>query len=433
MPAPVRSVAGLARGTVIAQIALLATIPISSRLYDANAFGVFGIFSTASAALALAASGRFEQGIVPATNDRTATGLFHLSLGIICLVAIAVGAVLEPVLRAVRAVAPAAAMPAGLYWLPLGIGAQAVGQVLLQWATRKHNDLAIMRYYAERTIVMGGAQIAFGIIGTPLNGLILGQIVGFSFAALRLGQRLRDPGPSGAPGPALTPRAACARALGVARLHVDFPRYGLPRTMLEAAAAIALPTLISALYGAAAMGAYWMALRILALPGSVLGDPILRVFYRKASELRLSGTRIMPVVFRAFLGMCLLTVPFAVLLVVGSGPLFRIFLGPSWNEAALFVKILSVGWIATFSAPLIPLVMILLGLQKQHFLFEIALRVFEASAVVAGYALGGVLASLSGWAIVNIANVLLLLWFLGAAERRSVECAGKNGGEKAAV
>ena len=46
-----------------------------------------------------------------------------------------------------------------------------------------------------------------------------------------------------------------ASAVLAARSHLDFPRKGLPRTLLEAVATIAKPMMVAALYGAAAMGA----------------------------------------------------------------------------------------------------------------------------------------------------------------------------------
>jgi hypothetical protein len=44
-----------------------------------------------------------------------------------------------------------------------------------------------------------------------------------------------------------------ASAVLAARSHLDFPRHGLPRTLLEAVATIAKPMMVAALYGAAAM------------------------------------------------------------------------------------------------------------------------------------------------------------------------------------
>jgi O-antigen/teichoic acid export membrane protein len=413
----------MARGTVLAQLAMLGAIPILARLYGIEAFGVFGIFSTASASLAVAAAGRFEQGIVPAANDRTALGLIYVSLGIVVLATLSLGGGLLAAMPALAAVVPSSAMRAALHWLPLGIGPQAIGQILLQWATRRHHDGAIARFYAERAVIMSGTQIAFGAVGTVQNGLILGQIAGFSVAALLLWRRL--PGLSVAGGFA----AMLKNAAQAARSHLDFPRYGLPRTLLEATATIAQPMMVAALYGAAAMGGYWMALRVLGLPGSMLGDPIRQVFFRRASERRRSGAPLVPLVLRAFLALSVITIPFAGILLAASKVLFLVFLGPAWNMAAIFIKIMVFAWLATFACGLLPSVVILLGLQRPYFAFEIILRVFEIAAILVGYVTGGVLVSLALWAAVDVAYVGALLWFLQVSEAHSTACAGPGGGE----
>jgi O-antigen/teichoic acid export membrane protein len=61
LPVPARHAAGMARGTVIVQLAMLLAIPLLARLYDTEAFGIFGIFSTATTALGAAAAWRFDK------------------------------------------------------------------------------------------------------------------------------------------------------------------------------------------------------------------------------------------------------------------------------------------------------------------------------------------------------------------------------------
>ena len=381
---------------------MLAAIPVLARLYDVGAFGVFGIFGTASAALALAAAARFEQGIVPAISDRAAAAVMHLSVAIVVVVCMILAGGIYVAMPAAVRVVPSAPMRAALYWLPLGIGSQALGQILLQSATRQHRDGAIARYYGERALIMSSTQVALGAIGIAQNGLILGQIAGFSVASLLLWRRLPRSRRQ-------NPRAMLRSAVQAARSRLDFPRYGMPRTLLEAAATIAQPIVIAALYGSAAMGGYWMAMRILGLPGSVLGDPIRQVFFRKAAERQRAGQPLAPLITRAFLNLNVVTVPFAAVLLIGSRTIFSILLGPAWMMAAVFVKLLAIAWLATFAAGLLPPVMILLGLQKQHFGFEIILRALQTAALLAGSVLGGILASLALLVVVDIAYVGALL------------------------
>ena len=329
VPAPARNVAGLARGTAVAQMAMLLAIPVLARLYGLEAFGVFGVFSTASTALAVAAAGRFEQAIIPAPGDRDALCLVHISLATVASACVVLAIGLLAARPAFAALVSSPGMRAALYWIPLGVAVQAVGQVLLQWATRLHRDAAIARFFAERAMIMSGVQIVLGVIGTGQNGLVLGQIAGFAGAALLLRGRLAG---------RVTADAASIgirEIIQVARTNIDFPRYGLPRTLIEAIAAIAQPIMVATLFGAAAMGGYWMAQRILGLPGAVVGDPVRQIFFRKASEARRSGAPLFPMTIRTILALSMITLPFAAVMVIASEAIFAVILGPSWALAAV--------------------------------------------------------------------------------------------------
>lgn len=406
-------IAGLARGTAVAQIATLAAVPFLARIYGLDDFGVFGIFSTASTGFAVAAAGRFERGIVPAATDRVAVLLAWLSFAVIAAACALLGVALLIATQPLTDFVASPQMRAALYWLPLGIASQAAGQVLLQWATRCHSDTAMTRFYGERALIMTTAQIALGLIGTSQNGLILGQIAGFAGAALLLWRRV----------PKLSShvelRDALAEVGKVARANSDFPRYGLPRTLTEAAAVVALPMLISACYGPAAMGGFWMALRILGLPGSVLAEPIHQIFFRKASDRKRSGMPVLPLTIQAMLAVSVITVPYAAVILIGGKTLFLWVLGPNWTLAAGFAQVMLPGWMALFAGGLLPLVVILLDRQKQHFLCEIGLRLCEIFSILMGYVVGSILVSLALWSAVNVLYVAVLLLLLKRTEMRS--------------
>src|SRR4051794_21668209 len=70
----------LGTGRILARLMLVGAIPLLAQFYDASAFGLFGIYTTAGSTLAAAAALCFERGIVPARADGEGLQLTYFAL-----------------------------------------------------------------------------------------------------------------------------------------------------------------------------------------------------------------------------------------------------------------------------------------------------------------------------------------------------------------
>ncbi|MFT4193340.1 MAG: polysaccharide biosynthesis protein, partial [Ottowia sp.] len=149
-----RATLTLLAGGALAQLVPLLLGPFIARLFTPEAMGLFTQFATIAAALAVAASLRYEQALPLARDEGEAHALLALSARLLGL-AVAVSVPLAWVLHA----AGWLPLPA---LLPLAVGAAGVLQVLTLWANRAQRFKALA---ASRVVQYGGGavlQLALG-------------------------------------------------------------------------------------------------------------------------------------------------------------------------------------------------------------------------------------------------------------------------------
>ena len=80
------NVVKLVFGTGLAQVLPIAVLPILTRMYSPEEFGIFAIYMAVAGILGVVATGRYELSIVLPDNDKEASGIFGVSLMITLIV-----------------------------------------------------------------------------------------------------------------------------------------------------------------------------------------------------------------------------------------------------------------------------------------------------------------------------------------------------------
>ncbi|MDO5088035.1 MAG: polysaccharide biosynthesis protein, partial [Comamonadaceae bacterium] len=242
-PPLLRAVLTLLGGGALAQLLPLLLGPLLARLYTPEAFGLFTQFATVAAALAVAASLRYEQALPLAADEAEAQALLAL-----CLRLLLAAALLAAPLG--WALARLGALP-WPWLLPLAVAASGLLQVGMLWANRARRFGALA---FSRVAQYGGAavlQVALGAwlwqaSGAPAEADVAWTLpLAAALAALLAAGPLARPAPAGgwrglwraqaAPGgggggPGLRQRMAQA-----ARRHRDFALVNTPHAFLGTA------------------------------------------------------------------------------------------------------------------------------------------------------------------------------------------------------
>ncbi len=335
-----RRLAWLSGGTLFGQLILLAAMPLITRLFTPEDFGLFGVLSALNGIFGLVMAGRYEFAIPLADKDDEAAALVVLA-GVVTLFLTLLSLLLVWALG--DALAQLTGMPAlvPLLWLvPPILLATGLGHPLEYWSIRR-GTLRLNGF--SRVVQFGGqaaSQAGLGVAGTGALGLTLGYGLGYlgRFIVFLVTLSRADR--------AAMKAARPSQIRGLAWSHRYYPTYSSGSSLLKSTT-LFLPTILFAmLYGPAVAGAFNLAQRILTVPVRFLSTSASQAFLAEAAQRPAAG------VMRLFIR----TVPrFLALGCVGMAPillagpdLFVLLFGEPWRDAGGFAQALVAVQLARF-------------------------------------------------------------------------------------
>jgi len=337
----------LMTGTGLAQVLPIALSPILTRLYTPEEFGVFALYGSVCAILAVLVTGKYELAIVVPRYDGEAINLVAVTVLLSLLVSLILLGVIwmwnEPIasllghpdVRSWLYLAPFATLILGCYY------------AFNFWANRRsrYKSMAISR------IVQSGAatamQLAAGVSKVGLLGLILGQLFGQLLSTFFLAKSLPSDERR------LFRRISFKRMQCVARRHIGYPKYMVPGQTMSVGATEMPLLLISVFFGAGVAGFYALAQRVMAAPLALVASAVGDVYRQKAAGQYSSQGECLEVFLASFKRLALFAL-FPMLPVLLFGPwLFAFVFGDAWREAGEIASVLSIlVFFQTLSSPL---------------------------------------------------------------------------------
>lgn len=301
--------------------------PLLTRLYTPEDFGLLAVYSGLLALFSVISSLRYEMAIpLPDTNTEAAN-ITVLSLAMV-LSMTAISALM--VLMAGEQVAIALDAPklAAYFWLlPLGVFLSGVYKVFNYWAVRNKAFGDIAKTRISQTFTTLAVQLLtykFGGIA-----LLFGQAGGQGVGSLRLARSaIKNDEFS---------QWTWSGVVEAAKRYKQFPIFSTWSGLFNTAGTQLPPLMFAAFFSAGAAGLYALAHRILAMPMSILGDAIGKVFFSNAAEAYREG-RLAPMVEKVHCRLAEVAMPVTLTLVVSGPELFEIIFGNNWREAGEFAR-----------------------------------------------------------------------------------------------
>ncbi|ROR07684.1 lipopolysaccharide biosynthesis protein [Erwinia sp. JUb26] len=393
-----RSIIILASGTALAQIIYLAFIPIITRQYGPEAYGMMGSFMSVINILIPLSALSYPIAVVLPKRTLLASLLVRL-----CLWLGGIIAVLSLLLLAFAQIAFPHALPTDKYplwfWLliPLMILAlpfQLSGQ---QWLirTRSYKQIAhisVIQAAAVNILRVGGGMLAplpVTLVGITAVGYLL-QALQFFGRALKAGLRVKSR------------TFRFSRIKRVARHYYDFPLFRTPQALVNSLSQ-SLPVFIIGYYfGAAEAGFYALAQTILGAPVTLLSGAISNVYYPRVSEKVNSGSPIFAFITKSTL-LLLLTSAAIYLVVILFGPwIFSLVFGEKWHIAGEYGQWMAIYCIFWLGAR--PAIDSIPSLKIQHYFlaYEVISMVLRAAALMFGVLV--LKSSLGAMAVFSLVN-----------------------------
>lgn len=308
----------------IAQVILIITTPIITRLYSPTEFGEFTIFSNIAMILIPIINARCDLLIVNTKNDRSANILSQISF----LISLLILLILIPIF----------AISAWLYpnfildfiFIIIMLFLVSLTNIFTNYLNkeRKYKVLSLINVFRAGSMAL--LQIIFGLLALGSLGLIIGFSLSY-IAGITLGYKtfkkhfniVRDKEET--------------KALFLENKNQLV--YSTPSILLNSLSFSVVVFFIGILYTNTEVGIYGMAIRVLGIPVTIISLGLSKIFMQQANDYYIEHGNFRNLLLKFSSILVIVSIILYVPLYLFSEELVNILLGHSWVDAITVIKI----------------------------------------------------------------------------------------------
>ncbi|WP_313086588.1 lipopolysaccharide biosynthesis protein [Stutzerimonas nitrititolerans] len=377
-----RNILTVVSGTAGAQAITMAFMPVITRIYGPEAYGVLGTFLSVTLMLVPIAALTYPIAIVLPKRDGDARGLVRLSLMLAVLLAALAALSIHLFGGWLVEKADVAVIEPYLMLIPLVMFSGAALEIAQQWLYRTQQFRITASVAVGNSLLFNSLRTGAGLIQSSALVLVCTTALQQALHAAMLGlamwrAKAHDHGAekTAEPVPSLA---------ALARRHADFPLYRAPVILINAISQH-LPTLVLAVYfGPAAAGFFALGKQVLSMPTNLIGKSVGDVYYPRITRAIHDGEAVTSMLVKATSALALVgLVPFTVVIVAGPA-LFAWVFGAEWRVAGEFARWLALAEFFIFISRPCVVTVPALSLQKRFLLFEVVSTALRIGALFAG-------------------------------------------------
>ncbi len=370
----VRNTLVLVSGDSVAQAIAIGLMPLITRLFAPDAFGIFYITISITGILAPISSLRFNMAIQLPKDEKDADALALLCFFLVVVISLLLFAAVFFWGKAIAAQLKTQTATVLLYAIPVLIFLKGIVQIFnpLLLRSRRFKTLAFSK------VAFAGTDKAtcFGLghIGIVLpGGLVAARAVGY---CIEITLMLVGHGIRGIMG--IFSRSSFNRLMKVMKRYQDFPKY-LWSALLQRMS-MELPVLMFGFFfSPAAVGYFALSQRMLHQPIDILGTGLANSYFQRTSEYYRNGRNLSRISERfAYVLMAAVSLPLLLLGTAGA-EIFSLAFGEKWQEAGFYAQLLAPMYITTFLFRPISKLFDVLEKQRAAFAFN---SLFFATTIV---------------------------------------------------
>jgi len=330
-----KDVGKLVSGTVVAQIAAILAIPVITRIFSPEIYGLAAIFISIVSILMVISCLRYELAILLPKNDKDAGSVFCACLAVLFCFSIVLIPVFfffgDPILRLFNG----PELSTYVMLIPLLVFIDGLYLALRYWNTRKKRFGTQAATQVVQSLSGNGLKLGFGLGGLVSAGsLIVAQIIGQTLGTLVLFfQMIRYD--------AANIRAGCSFAAIKTQMvrYKKFPLIDSGSNLMNVISWQLPVLMLSGFFSTGVAGLYSLGFQMIQLPMSFIGQSIRQVFLQRSAVAKHEGK--LPEVVEDICSILIMIsiMPFLLLTIVG-GDLFSLAFGSEWYEAGVFAQIL---------------------------------------------------------------------------------------------
>lgn len=397
-------------GTTIAQIIVMLSSPILTRLYGPEAFGILGIFSSITTIIGVIACLSLDYAILLPKEDEDAVNLLGMSFIVVAIVTSLTLPIVYFGGDLIAGLLGAPELGPSLILVPPFVFVSGLFLALNSWNSRTKHFGRLAVAQVTQSFASTGIRLGSGFSGYTTGGSLIGaQVVGSLVSTGILGGQIwRDDH-------VLLRRSISWKGmLDVLKRYRKFPLIDSGSRFLNAVSWQLPVFLLAAFFSPEIAGFYTLGFMVFQMPMNLIGSSIAKVFLQRASVARFDGTLSILVenVFRVLV----IVGVFPMLTVTILGPeIFSVIFGDIWAEAGLYSQILGLWAFVWFISA--PLSSIWAVLEKQEFglVFTTLNFVTRLISLILGAVVGSpiialILFAISGFFTYGYLNVKMMLF-----------------------
>ncbi|HFG9119115.1 TPA: oligosaccharide flippase family protein [Staphylococcus argenteus] len=339
----------------IAQIILIVTTPIITRLYSPAEFGEFTIFSNIAMILIPIINARYDLLIVNAKNDRIANILSQISF----LISLVIILILIPVFMVSALLFPNFILD--FIFIIIMLFLVSLTNIFTNYLNkeRKYKVLSLINVF--RAASMALLQIIFGCLAFGSLGLIIGFSLSY-IAGLTLGYRtfkkhfniVKDK----------------EEAKEIFLENKNQLVYSTPSILLNSLSFSVVVFFIGILYTNTEVGIYGMAIRVLGIPVTIISLGLSKIFMQQANDYYIEYGNFRNLLLKFSSALIIVSIILYVPLYLFSEELVNILLGKNWVDAIIVIKIVIPLFVVRLIVSTVSLFVIVLQKQQLELILQ---------------------------------------------------------------
>lgn len=407
-----RNLLTLLSGTTLAQAVPLLAMPLLSRLYSPDDFGIASVFLSLSGILAVVSTARYELAIMLPPEDQKASALLHSALIINTLfcVLLMAGALAFGDRLAVLSGEPRLAQ-----WMPyvaLSVWLLGCYQCVTYWANRKKVFSGIAWAGVTQSGTGTGIKIGLGLKNASAFGLIWGSVIGQAFALLTGCYVVLKKSP---PHLRLPNRE---QALGLLKKYSVYPKYNLPHAFMNTLSGSFPVFVFTTWFSTEISGLFGFVLTVGFRPLSLFTQSMLQVLSQKIIEAAHQGRDIGVMVKKSVTATARWFAPALLVVGVFAPWLFGLVFGSEWREAGVYLQYLLPWFFMTLLVGPLSFLPEMFFRQKKAMLIDLIYLVLRGGALVLGFLFSDVYLALLLYSVSGILMLSYTLhWYLQLAQQ----------------
>ncbi len=329
-------------GTGIAQAIPIAIIPILTRMFSPEDFGLLALYAACVSILGVVATGRYEIAIMLPKDDEDARLLLQLSMLVALFFSFLISIPISIWNAQIARFLGNEDIAVWLYLVPVSVLFTGIYQALTYWNNRQKKFINTAVSRVNQSLFQGFSQTSLGFLQVS-GGLICGQFVGIASGLIYLLKKDRNY-------KSLIRKSKINSIQKQGIKYHKFPTYGVWGALCDAGAVQMPVILLTKFYSNSVTGMFSLTFRVLNMPTSIISSAIAQVLFQKVVEIsQTEPEKLNLYIIKMFLLLFIIYLPAVPVLFIWGESLFSIIFGNEWSQAGVYAGYLVIAVAVRFA------------------------------------------------------------------------------------